>query len=205
MGQHSSPKTPATGLLSSQTFTDSGKHVPVPIFWDVLLPSNSKLPYFFLKSVQFLSLNIWYVFYVLFWIKYGFMRFANHFTKRPNFFGIGLVFSLHRCCLVWNNSITFLFQPSVKKNIISIFLNIIRGPSTQSAGTLLFLFRLLLLFSAKWGTGNGEWGAKTGKGRATKLCSYVSMVPHYSGSCNDAYRSDGGAIAQWFTFLVHNS
>ena len=30
------------------------------------------------KMVQFLNLNILYVFYVLFWIKYGFMRFANH-------------------------------------------------------------------------------------------------------------------------------
>ena len=43
------------------------------------------------------------------------------------------------------------------------------------------------------------WGAKTVKGRATKLGSYVFMVPHYLSSRNDAYRSDGAAIAQWFT------
>ena len=51
------------------------------------------------------------------------------------------------------------------------------GPRNRSLQLYLLLF---LLFSAKT-----EWGAKTVKGRATKLGSYVSMVPHYSGTCNN--------------------
>lgn len=40
--------------------------------------------YLFLKMVQFLILNIWYV---LLWIKCGFTWFYFHFTQHPNFVG----------------------------------------------------------------------------------------------------------------------
>ncbi len=39
------------------------------LFWDVLMPWNLKSTYFSLKMIHFLSLNIWYVIYVVFWIK----------------------------------------------------------------------------------------------------------------------------------------
>ena len=65
-------------FLFSTTYFSSLLLPPSQHFWDVLLPSNSKCLSFFLKMVHFLNLNIWYVFYVLFWMKYGFMRFANH-------------------------------------------------------------------------------------------------------------------------------
>ncbi len=39
-------------------------------FWDVLMPWNLKSTYFSLKRIHFLSLNIWYAIYVVFWIKY---------------------------------------------------------------------------------------------------------------------------------------
>lgn len=47
-------------------------HSVSQLFWHLLLASNSKL------KRNFLSWNIWYVICVLLWIKYGFMRFANH-------------------------------------------------------------------------------------------------------------------------------
>ena len=47
---------------------------PSQLFWDMLQPSNSKLPYFVLKIVQFLSLNIWYVLNGRLWMTYEFMR-----------------------------------------------------------------------------------------------------------------------------------
>ena len=68
------------------------------LFRDVLLSSNLKLPYLFLKIVHFISLNMWYVSYFLLWIKYGFEIckslypvFVLYFTQRPNFLGIGVV------------------------------------------------------------------------------------------------------------------
>ncbi len=39
------------------------------LFWDVLMPWNLKSTYFSLKMINFFSLNIWYVIYVVFWIK----------------------------------------------------------------------------------------------------------------------------------------
>lgn len=49
--------------------------------------------------VQFLSLNIGYIFYVLLWIKYGYMSFAFcfhvAFTQCDNFFGIRVALLLY--------------------------------------------------------------------------------------------------------------
>lgn len=44
-------------------------------FWNLLLPSNSKCA----NIIKFLILNIWYVFSVLLWRKWGFIRLANHY------------------------------------------------------------------------------------------------------------------------------
>ncbi len=48
------------------------------LFWDVLMPWNLKLTYFSLKMIHFLSLNIWYVIYVVFWIKYWNLKLTHH-------------------------------------------------------------------------------------------------------------------------------
>ncbi len=56
----------------------SGKHGLVPNFWDVLMPWNLKSTYFSLKMIHFLSLNIWYVIYVVFWIKYWNLKLPHH-------------------------------------------------------------------------------------------------------------------------------
>ncbi len=48
------------------------------LFWDVLMPWNLKSTYFSLKIIHFLSLNIWYVIYVVFWIKYWNFKLPHH-------------------------------------------------------------------------------------------------------------------------------
>ena len=67
-GQHSSPTTPTTGVFSSQTYTDKRRGDatlwstwPCLNYFEMLLPSNSKLLNFFLKIVNVISLNVWYV------------------------------------------------------------------------------------------------------------------------------------------------
>ncbi len=82
------PKTWATCLLGPQTFADCykkkrGCHTVVnmalsQLFWDVLMPWNLKSTYFPLKMIHFLSLNIWYVIYVVFWIKYWNLKLPHH-------------------------------------------------------------------------------------------------------------------------------
>ncbi len=82
------PKLEQTCLLSPQTFADCykkkrGCHTVVnmalsQLFWDVLMPWNLKSTYFSLKIIHFLSLNIWYVIYVVFWIKYWNLKLPHH-------------------------------------------------------------------------------------------------------------------------------
>ncbi len=48
------------------------------LFWDVLMPWHLKSTYFSLKMIHFLSLNIWYVIYVVFWIKYWNLKLPHH-------------------------------------------------------------------------------------------------------------------------------
>ncbi len=48
------------------------------LFWDVLMPWNLKSTYFSLKMIHFLSLNILYVIYVVFWIKYWNLKLPHH-------------------------------------------------------------------------------------------------------------------------------
>ncbi len=48
----------------------SGKHGLVPPFLRCVDAMKLKSTYFSLKIIHFLSLNIWYVIYVVFWIKY---------------------------------------------------------------------------------------------------------------------------------------
>ncbi len=48
------------------------------LFWDVLMPWNLKSTYFSLKMIHFLSVNIWYVIYVVFWIKYWNLKLPHH-------------------------------------------------------------------------------------------------------------------------------
>ncbi len=48
------------------------------LFWDVLMPWNLKSTYFPLKMIHFLSLNIWYVIYAVFWIKYWNLKLPHH-------------------------------------------------------------------------------------------------------------------------------
>ncbi len=48
------------------------------LFWNVLMPWNLKSTYFSLKIIHFLSLNIWYVIYVVFWIKYWNLKLPHH-------------------------------------------------------------------------------------------------------------------------------
>ncbi len=48
------------------------------LFWDVLMPWNLKSTYFSLKIKNVLSSNIWYVIYVVFWIKYWNLKLPHH-------------------------------------------------------------------------------------------------------------------------------
>lgn len=65
--------------LFSSTAKFSSLLLPVSqLFWDVFLPSNSKLANIFHEMVTFLTFNIWYVFYVLLWTENGLMRFERH-------------------------------------------------------------------------------------------------------------------------------
>ncbi len=48
------------------------------LFWDVLMPWNLKSTYFSLKIIHFLRLNIWYIIYVVFWIKYWNLKLPHH-------------------------------------------------------------------------------------------------------------------------------
>jgi len=89
MRQYSSPKGPATHLLSSQMFSDcckknkilhSGRHGPVQtFFWDVLLPWNSRWDNIFHETVQCFTFSIRNAFFLL-WIKHWFWSFASHCT-----------------------------------------------------------------------------------------------------------------------------
>ena len=59
---------------------DATQHGPVPAFRDVLLPWKFTLSlYFSRKKINCFTFSIWYVFYVLLWIKCLFMKCANHF------------------------------------------------------------------------------------------------------------------------------
>ncbi len=68
------------------------------LFWDVLMPWNLKSTYFSLKIRHFLSLNIWYIIYVVFWIKYWNLKLPHHcilflfkICTVSQLFGIGFV------------------------------------------------------------------------------------------------------------------
>ncbi len=65
-------------VIKEEGMPHSGKHGLVPTFWDVLMPWNLKSTYFPLKMIHFLSLNIWYVIYVVFWIKYWHLKLPHH-------------------------------------------------------------------------------------------------------------------------------
>lgn len=50
--------------------------LPLPWpFLNISLPSNSKLLY---SEIQYFGLNCWYNYYFSLWIKYRFIKFANH-------------------------------------------------------------------------------------------------------------------------------
>ncbi len=87
MGQHSYSLNLSNCLLSPRRLQTvikrEGCHTVVnmalsQLFWDVLMPWNLKSTYFSLKMIHFLSLNIWYVIYVVFWIKYWNLKLPHH-------------------------------------------------------------------------------------------------------------------------------
>ncbi len=85
------------------------------LFWDVLMPWNLKSTYFSLKMIHFLSLNIWYVIYVVFWIKYWNLKLPHHCILF--LFTICTVSQLfwNRVCTRW--SIYFLFAGSITPTV----------------------------------------------------------------------------------------
>ncbi len=85
--------------------------------------------YFSLKIIHFLSLNIWYVIYVVFWIKYWNLKlphamhsvFIHNLYNVPTFLESGLYFRY--ILLIWfsrgaNNCVQSVFE----KNIYSIII-----------------------------------------------------------------------------------
>ncbi len=115
MGPNSNTKTPETHNLDAQTSSNCFEKKrrcytmadmpPSQLFWDLYQASNLKLAHFVHKIVKFLSLNIFYVIYVLLWIKYWLMWFeillvfilfkfkktSQHFQKS----GCKLHFNIH--------------------------------------------------------------------------------------------------------------
>ncbi len=65
-------------VIKRKGMPHSGKHGLVPNFFRCLMPWNLKSNYFSLKMIHFLSLNIWYVIYVVFWIKYWNLKLPHH-------------------------------------------------------------------------------------------------------------------------------
>ncbi len=75
-----------------------GKHAPIPTILRPVAGIKLKWAHFVHKIVKFLSLNIFYVIYVLLWIKYWLMWFEIllvfilfKFKKRPNISRIRVV------------------------------------------------------------------------------------------------------------------
>ncbi len=66
VGEHNPPCHTVVNMALSQ------------LFWDVFMPWNLKSTYFSLKMIHFRSLNIWYVIYVVFWIKYWNLKLPHH-------------------------------------------------------------------------------------------------------------------------------
>ncbi len=93
MEPNSNTKTPET-----HNFDSVVNMPPSQLFWDLQQASNLKWAHFVRKIVNFLSLNICYVIYVLLWIKYWLMWFEIllvfilfKFKKRPNISRIRVV------------------------------------------------------------------------------------------------------------------
>lgn len=84
------------------------------LFLDILLPSNWKWGIFFLKMMHFLSLNIWYVFYDVLRIQYGFKRMLFLFLL-PYHFGFLSFFylSLANASSHWQSSSSYQLYISV--------------------------------------------------------------------------------------------
>ncbi len=85
------------------TFNFSGLLLlPVPTFLECVALMKSKWANIWHDISKCLTFNIWYVIYILLWIKYKFMRFVNYcipflFTicTVSQLFGIGFVYTLH--------------------------------------------------------------------------------------------------------------
>ena len=86
---HSIPLSEVQQLVSS---VPSGKHGPVPTFWDVFLPSKSRWANILHETVKYLAFNRWFPSFIVNKV-FLFMRFVNrcfHFTQCPSYFRIGL-------------------------------------------------------------------------------------------------------------------
>lgn len=93
----------------------------VQIFWDVLLQSNSKRNIIFHEIVK----------YILVWMKYGFMKFANYF--QITFFRIGFgTCDLFTLCTTWCNTADYMLVRSIK-SVCSIFNRGFYQPSCLSS------------------------------------------------------------------------
>ncbi len=91
------------------------------LFWDVLMPWNLKSTYFSLKMIHFLSLNIWYVIYVVFWMKYWNLKLPHHcilflFTICT----VSQLFWNRVCTLAFTNMADILFRSDLHC-ILSIY------------------------------------------------------------------------------------
>jgi len=90
--QQSSPKGPATGLpIWCYTVVKMALTYPL---WDVLLPSNLRWANIFHEIVRCLTFNIWFVFYVLLWMKCRWEIIACSFCKTTDI-KVWLVLSYH--------------------------------------------------------------------------------------------------------------
>ncbi len=110
------------------TFNFSGLLLlPVPTFLECVALMKSKMSQYLAWHFKMSHFNIWYVIYILLWIKYKFMRFVNYcflfysqFVQCPNFFGIGFVYISMVITLNKKQRTFWLTESEDIKNIIVI-------------------------------------------------------------------------------------
>ncbi len=84
--------------------------LPVPTFWECVALMKYKWANIWHDISKCLTFNIWYVIYILLWIKYKFMRFVNYCI--PFLFTICTVSQLfwNRVCIFKTQNTVFVFK-----------------------------------------------------------------------------------------------
>lgn len=128
----------------------------------------------FLKMVHFIILNIWYVFYILLWLKYGFMGYANHCI-------------LILCCIL--NSISTLFELGPYVEVICVIcvtivtlsiLRVLVACVHRALCTQTETFQSCIMSQEMW-----SFSIRRQIRRFVCVCMCVSRCPHETGFDKD--------------------